>query len=190
MTASKNPDQIMFSKIAEGLDSTSQLVHALLNEIKDSEADFAAVKTELSILRENVKGLSSIVREGNGATSLMTQIALIQQKMEGIDKWIDSHGDKHQAMKVSFEGLEHRLDDIDTRLVLLEKFIKELEEDKKQKDKAFRESVHRERDLEHQRELSYEKVMEERQKFKIGLIAAIIIGVVTAGMSFLPRFFK
>lgn len=190
MTASKNPDQIMFSKIAEGLDSTSQLVHALLNEIKDSEADFAAVKTELSILRENVKGLSSIVREGNGATSLMTQIALIQQKMDSIDKWIDSHGDKHQAMKVSFEGLEHRLDEIETRLAILEKFIKDLEQDKREKDRAFMDSVHKERELEHQKELSLEKIMEERQKFKIGLIAAIIIGIVTAGMSFVPNLLK
>ena len=179
MSESKNKE-IMLQKLAEGIDSTSRLTTALLDEIRDSEADFSAVKTELSILRENVKGLSSIVQEGNGATSLITQMALIQQKIENIDKWVEGHVQKHRAIKVSYESVEDQIREIDQRLAQVETFITEQINEKKLREKELRESIHKEQEIQHIKTVSIENTKAERFRFKVALIATIIVGTVAA----------
>ena len=71
------------------LEATSEQVEKLLNEVRDSEVDFAAIKTELRILCENVKDLSSILRDGDGKVSLLTKIALIEHKLAEVEKSVE-----------------------------------------------------------------------------------------------------
>lgn len=172
----------MFEKLAEGLDSTSKLTTALLTEIRESEADFAAIKTELAILRENVKGLSFIIREGDGATSLITKIALIEQKLDTIDKWLDNHVDVHQRAKTEIATLKGHVEDLTSRLTALEKELQEVVQKLEREEEDERISIVRQQELVFEEKKSSVKVQEERQKAVIKFLVALVLAVIAFGV--------
>jgi chromosome segregation ATPase len=177
--AESNTNNLMFEKLAEGLDSTSKLTHALLTEIRESEADFAAIKTELSILRENVKGLSNIVREGNGATSLLTKIALIEQRIDSIDKWMDNHADSHHRLKREISGIKSEIEDLKKGSSSTDHTVNQIKQRMDDNDREQRDSIHREIEITHMERKSAKVIREERQKAIIKIMAAIAIAVIT-----------
>jgi len=193
MTQAKNANDVIFERLAEGLDSTSKLTHALLTEIRESEADFAAIKTEMAILKENVKSLSVIVREGNGAASLLTQIALLEQQVESIDKWMETHVAVHQRIKDDFSDVKDRMTELASRLTALEKEVQDLvnyiEEGRKSEIEDMRIDLQQKKDLEHQKEKSAEKVKEERQAAIIKFLVAMIIALITFGVAWSTKEF-
>jgi uncharacterized protein (DUF342 family) len=193
MTQLKTANDVIFERLAEGLDSTSKLTHALLTEIRESEADFAAIKTEMAILKENVKSLSVIVREGNGAASLLTQIALLEQKVENIDKWIESHMAVHQRSKESLEVVKERMTELTTRLSNLEKEVHELveyiEDGRRSEIEDMRNDLQQKKDLEHQKEKSAEKIKEERQAAIIKFLVALLIAIITFSVAWSTKEF-
>lgn len=76
------------------LEATSEQVQKLLETVRSSELDFAAIKTELRILCENVKDISSLLRDGDGKVSLVTRIVLLEQKLHNLERDMerkDSH---------------------------------------------------------------------------------------------------
>lgn len=127
-------NEILLARLAEGLDSTAQLTQALLSDLKESEDDFAVMKTELNILKENVQGLSDLVRDG-GTTSLLTKIALVEQSISNIKKWVDNHVDVHQRLKTELSDIKEQILNIETRLSFVELTIKEIEKNQEKERK-------------------------------------------------------
>lgn len=187
----KSANELIFERLAEGLDSTSKLTHALLTEIRESEADFAAIKTEMAILKENVKSLSVIVREGNGAASLLTQIALLEHQIEQIDKWMENHVTVHQKVKADISVFKDRQAELMTRVTALEKEVRNLvdfvEEGRKSEIEDMRIDLMQKKDLEHQKEKSAEKVKEERQAATIKFLVALIIAMITLAVAWASK---
>lgn len=126
--------EILLARLAEGLDTTAQMTQVLLSDLKESEGDFAAMKTELNILKENVKGLSDLVRDG-GTSSLLAKIIQVEESIKTIKKWIDNHIDVHQRMKIETVDIKKRILDIETKLIIIEKTIKEIEDSSKEEEK-------------------------------------------------------
>ena len=187
----KIANELIFERLAEGLDSTSKLTHALLTEIRESEADFAAIKTEMAILKENVKSLSVIVREGNGAASLLTQIALLEHQIEQIDKWMTNHVTIHQKVKADISVFKDRQAELMIRVSALEKEVKNLvdyvEEGRKSEIEDMRIDLMQKKDLEHQKEKSAEKVKEEKQAATIKFLVALIIAMITLAVAWASK---
>lgn len=185
---SKNiPNELIFEKWAESLDTTSKLAYALLTEIKESESDFATIKTELSTLRDNVKGLSSIIREGNGTTSIITQIALIDQKLEAIDKWIDAHINIHQESKEDIDKVRKDINNLSRRIKYLEESFEDLIDKEKEKAREQRVSVIREQDLEITKKKAEVNIKVERQKGIIKLLVGVIMALAAAVVTYIFR---
>lgn len=113
---------LLLAHLAESLESTSKLTQALLSDLRESEADFAVVKTELRILQENVKSLSQIINEGTdgAAVSILTRAALVEEKLDNINKWIDNHVDVHQRTKKDLYDIRNLIHELDMRLVKVE----------------------------------------------------------------------
>jgi len=102
---------ILLARLAEGLDSTAKLTQALLSDLRDSETDFAAFKTELNILKENVKGLSTLIREGDGTSSLLTRVAIIEHRLDNIEELIRENEDqKKEEARYSQISINRELD--------------------------------------------------------------------------------
>lgn len=89
-----NGDAQMIEEFIEDLEATSQQVQRLLDTVRASELDFAAIKTELRILCENVKDISSLLRDGDGGISIITRIALLEMKIRELEKDIEKDFDK------------------------------------------------------------------------------------------------
>ena len=179
----KNAADIMFQKLSESLESTSKLTQLLLSEIRESEGEFAVVKTELSILRDNFKELSSIIREGNGAVSVITRIALIEQKLETINKWIDSHADFHLRTKEEYAKLVRVVESLEDRVSDLEKHVDKVEDEKKKADEEERASIHKQKELDHMAKLNSEKskALSAETYQKIGVaVATALFTLLTA----------
>lgn len=172
----KTAGDIMFQKLSESLESTSKLTQLLLSEMRESESEFAAVKTELSILRDNFKELSSIIREGNGAVSVITRIALIEQKLDTINKWIDAHADLHMRTKSENDKLIKTVESLEDRIDDLEKYIADLKADKKKAEDDERASLHKQKELDHIAKLNSEKTKalsaETYQKIAVAIFSA------------------
>ncbi len=81
-------DNQLLEEFIKDLDATTSQVQSLLNDVRESEVEFATIKTELRIFVEHVKELSSIIREGDKGSSLLTRIALVEKSIEEIETWI------------------------------------------------------------------------------------------------------
>ncbi len=92
-------DQALLDQFIRDLESTSEVLEKLLDQIQESEVDLAAHKTELRILCEEVKRLSTIVR-GEGGISLVTRMALIEQRMIELEKdWQEKKNEDKEDRK-------------------------------------------------------------------------------------------
>lgn len=90
MVVSKNKDPLI-DVIIKDLESTSSRVNELIKEIQEADVNFVEVKTELRILIENFKELSAVIRDGDGKFSLLTRVALVEQGLKDLEKWIDDY---------------------------------------------------------------------------------------------------
>lgn len=87
-------DAQMIEEFIRDLETTSEQVQNLLDTVRASELDFATIKTELRILCENVKNISSLLRDGDGGLSLITKIALLEQRVKELEKDLEKDLDK------------------------------------------------------------------------------------------------
>ena len=194
-TSPKPVHELMFERLAEGLDGTTKLTHTLLIQLRESESDFAAVKTELSILRDNVKGLSNTVRDGNGEASLITKIALIEHKIDIIDKWLDDHVVVHQSSKENLDKLKDilgkEIEELEKRIAKLENIVslysqKVDEEERRRKERDLQEasdmrkSISREEDLAFERKKLDQKHSDEVRSFWVKVIGAVALTLASA----------
>lgn len=178
--------EILLARLAEGLDSTAKMTHALLSDLRESEADFAAMKTELNILKENVRGLSEVIRDG-GTSSIMTRVALIEQNIDNIKKWMDNHVDVHQRFRKEINEFKSSISDIEKRLVGVELILKELEDEAKSQVRARQDSINREMDFVHEKKKNDDKIRAERQSAIVKIVAAIVIGVFGLGSGYFAK---
>lgn len=150
MAASKIQNQQqqheIIQKLAQGFEENNKLTQTLIDEVAESESDFVSIKTELSFLKGNIQSLSEIIREGNGAASIITKIALIEQRLDVIDKWIESwtfKSEEKDKENVEFKSVvEVGLVTIKNHLEDIKKHLQEInarhaEEDKETKELAF-----------------------------------------------------
>ena len=168
--------ELLLNRLSEGLDGTTKMVQSLLSDLKDSEIDFASMKTELNILKDNVKGLSEVIRDG-GTGSILTRCALIEQNVDNIKKWMDNHVDIHQRVKRDFTEFRNQLQDIEHRLAHLEEIAKADEEAEKEAEKEKKANEDREKDLEHEHKKNEEKIKAERTSALVKIISTILIGI-------------
>lgn len=185
----KSPNDIMLQKLSDSLDSTSKLTQLLLGEIRESEGEFAVVKTELGILRDNFKELSAIIREGNGAASIITRVALIEQKLEVINKWMDSHADLHMRNKDDYNKVLREIEELDDRVSDTEKYVKELQDKKKREEDDERASIHKQKEIEHHTKITSEKTKAASAEATQKIIVAVITAILTLGAAWAMKLF-
>lgn len=169
--------EILLARLAEGLDSTAKMTQALLSDLRESEADFAAMKTELNFLHENVRGLSDLIRDG-GTSSLLTRVALIEQNIDNIKKWMDNHVDVHQRSKREINDIKKKISEIEYRLSAIETTLREIDEEHEEQNRVSRVAIEREQDFAHEKKKIDEKVKAEKHSAFIKVIAAICIGII------------
>jgi chromosome segregation ATPase len=172
-----NTSEILLARLAEGLDSTAKMTQALLSDLREGEADFAAMKTELNILKDNVKGLAELVRDG-GASSILTKVALIEQNIDNIKKWIDCQANVQVQKKKDFDDVQNQLADIEYRLGVVELTLKQIKDNAAELEREKRASIDREADLENEKRKNDDKIRAEKQSAFVKVMAAIMIGVV------------
>jgi adenine deaminase len=88
-----NGEAHLIDQFIKDLEGTADQVQKLLDTVRASELDFAAIKTELRLLCINVKEISSILRDGDGGVSLITRIALLEQRVKELEKDLDKKDD-------------------------------------------------------------------------------------------------
>lgn len=151
----------------------------------------------MNILKENVRGLSELVRDG-GTSSILTRVALIEQNIENIKKWMDNHVDVHQRMKKDFSEVRDQISEIERRLANVEQTLQEIEEEAHEKERERRDSVAREMDLAFEKQKADEivraekqsakaKVRAERQSAIVKIIATVVIGIVGLAGGYLMK---
>ena len=79
----------IYDELEKDIEATSNQVKDLLKEIQDGHVSFAELKLHLKLLSEVVTELASILRDGKGGQSLLTRVALIEQKIEVSNKGLD-----------------------------------------------------------------------------------------------------
>lgn len=167
---------ILLARLADGLDSTAKMTQALLSDLRESETDFAAMKAELNILKENVKGLAELVRDG-GTSSILTKVALIEQSIDSIKKWMDNHVDVHGRMKKDFADIRDQLTEIERRLGTVELTLQQIEREAKEKERERRASIDREVDFVFEQKKNDDKIRAERQSAFVKIVATVLIGI-------------
>lgn len=175
----KNSD-IMLEQLAEGLESNTKLAQGLLRELKESERDFAAVRTELNILSDNVKSLSRLVRDGNGEMSLLTRIAVIDQKVQDIQKWVDNHPKEHTLLIA-------KIDDLNSRFTRLETMVVRLSDTADQEQRAKMDSITRDAEFSHYSKITEKDTKANKQKALITVVVALILGVISLAVAYFTK---
>lgn len=102
----RNAEQILIEEFMKDLESTAEQVQQLLTDIRDSKLGFVEIKTELRFLIDNVKDLSSIIKDGGGSGSVLTRLALIEKDLIDIKKYIVKDTDDDAAIATKIALLE------------------------------------------------------------------------------------
>lgn len=106
LTKINNGDGHTLDEFIRDIENISDQVSDLLKEVREGEIDFAAIKTELKILCNDVKNLSSIIRDGNNGQSLLTRVALLEQQLENIEKENNKLDENKRAQQSSLVNIE------------------------------------------------------------------------------------
>lgn len=158
----------------------AKAISELLAEIKQTKiVDFAEVRTELRVLHENVKSLSRIVKDGNGEISIVTQMALLKQKLDDIYEWKEYHKDAHDKLEDSVYTLNGDIDELKYKLDTITRDINHISQKIEEQENSAKDKLKKKIELAHEQELSETKIKEARQKFWLKIIAAIVITVLT-----------
>jgi len=114
MTASRSKEnkteQFLIEEFIKDLESTTEKVQILLEEIRDSKIKFAAINTELKFLLDNVKELSSIIKDGGNSGSILTRLALIEASVCDIKTHIDKDSNEDIALLMRIVALEQKIE--------------------------------------------------------------------------------
>ena len=98
-----NIDSVLIEQFNRELSETTEVIEKLLDQVQEGQVEFAAVKTELRILCEEVRRLSSIIRGENGI-SIVTRQALVEQKMEALEQlWQEKRKEEKEERKSMVE---------------------------------------------------------------------------------------
>lgn len=92
-------DLLLIEEFIKDVESTSNQVAQLLKEMRDSEVEFATVKTELRILVQNFKELSALIKDGDGRISILTRMALLEKSIKDIEEWVKKQDAKSSESK-------------------------------------------------------------------------------------------
>lgn len=107
---SSKAEQFLIEEFIKDLESTALQVQSLLEEIRDSKINFVAIKTELKFLVDNVKELSTIIRDGNGSGSVLTRLALIERSIDDVKTYINKDTENAAAFATRFVLLEQKVE--------------------------------------------------------------------------------
>ena len=114
MTTSKRieskAEQIIIDGFIKDLENTAEQVQKLLEEIRDSKISVVSIKSEVKFLIETVKELSYIIRDGNGAKSILTRLALIEKTIEDIKNYIEKDSYNGSAIEMRVLLLEQKIE--------------------------------------------------------------------------------
>jgi len=79
----------IYDELEKDIEATSNQVKDLLREVQEGQVHFTELKSHLNMLSSIVNELSSILKDSKGGQSLITRVALIEQKIESTNKSLD-----------------------------------------------------------------------------------------------------
>ena len=112
-------ERVIIDEFIRDLEATANQVQQLLIEIRDSKIDLATIKAEFTFVVENVKQLSSLIKDGENG-SIMTRLAVMEVSLNDIKIELknyiskDTKGGNDLQTKVAV--LEQKVTDISTYL--------------------------------------------------------------------------
>lgn len=117
-------EQVIIDEFIKDLEATANQVQQLLTEIRDSKIDLATIKAEFKFVVDNVKQLSTLIRDGENG-SIMTRLAVVEVGLADIKEELreyiskDTEGGTCLSTKVAL--LEQKLLDVSACLEEMKK---------------------------------------------------------------------
>lgn len=79
----------VLEQITNQLQETRSLIAKFNQELQTSAVEQAKLQTELGMLSQNVADITRLLTQGNGAPSIMTRMALVEQSVVTLRKWLE-----------------------------------------------------------------------------------------------------
>lgn len=165
----------VIDELSRRLEETARLTKTLLSEIKDSEADFFIVKTELLTLKGNLEALIKLVKNSDNI-SIATKLAVLEEKVTSINNWIETHNELHT-------DINDEIDDINKKLIVIDIEIAEYKE-KTKNEKALDTTIKQE-----QEKAKIQKT-NESWKIKWQFVISVIMAIITFILGYFSAKFK
>lgn len=108
-------EQVIIDEFIKDLEATANQVQQLLTEIRDSKIDLATIKAEFKFVVDNVKQLSSLIKDGENG-SIMTRLAVVEVGLADIKEELKDYISKDTEGGIS----------LSTRVALLEQKLTEI----------------------------------------------------------------
>jgi len=157
----------------------SASVSGLLHEIRETQSDFAVIRAELKLLHENVKSISALVRDGNGDTSILTRLALLSQKIDDMQRWMDGHRSAHEKLKNDINDVRKEFDELKVSQILIDKDVSQYRARMASEEEITLDRIKKAEEFAHAQKMSHTKVNEERQKLLLKILGVIILAAIT-----------
>ena len=165
----------------EVLHRLTSSLEVLLGQIKESQAEFATIKAELAVLHDNVKLLSRIVMDGDGNVSVITRVALLEQKIDDVIKWQEYHEnwEKETQKRLSrfISDFKEEVEEIQRQVLKMESRVDRHEQQLVRDERAEQAAIDKELELAHAEKINSLEVKAERQKLVLK-IAGVVVGIV------------
>lgn len=116
-------EQVIIDEFIKDLEATANQVQQLLTEIRDSKIDLATIKAEFKFVVDNVKQLSSLIKDGENG-SIMTRLAVVEVGLADIKEelkgYISKDTEDGTCLHTKVALLEQKLLDVCACLEKLE----------------------------------------------------------------------
>lgn len=102
-----NVESVLLEQFIKNLEETTQFTQQLLETVRESDLELNTLKIELKNLMVDVQNIMIILRDGgDGKVALVTNVALLEQRIVNVEKAFEKAVDKSSKEEVALTAAD------------------------------------------------------------------------------------
>ena len=173
-------------KVEAALTNFSEKLEALVDQVKNSNTGFDLVNQELAVLHANVKRLSKIITDDNGTMSVITRLALLEEKITHIKEWQENYQQESKnKLEEDIKELNDELEEIQRVLITINNTI----DDHSQKFEEAEQEERLAKELEEAEKKGSIQIETSKHQFRLNILKIVIGGIITLLVGYATAYF-
>lgn len=111
----------LVKQIAIGLETTTRLIQSLSSDVRENTKNITTIQVEIKNLIEDVRGLSKILKDGNGVAPVLSRLAVLEEicdaSLNARIAVLEELTDQNLSFEEDIEKIEKEIDELKTKII-------------------------------------------------------------------------